>query len=63
MKISKYHFMEYMGSGGVAPPLLISALEEDKRFASLPGRFTQTKEPHVPIGLEAGWVPVSVWTL
>jgi hypothetical protein len=49
MKMSKYHVMESMGSGSVAPSLSISTLDEGERFDSLPDRLTQNK-------LIAGWV-------
>jgi hypothetical protein len=40
----------------------LSALVEGEWPASLPCRFTLVKEPPVPIGQEAGWVPEPVST-
>jgi hypothetical protein len=53
-----------MGSGGIAPPLLTSALDGGEWSPSRPGHFTSEETvPPVPIGQEAGWAPEPVWTL
>jgi hypothetical protein len=46
------------GSGGIALPILTSALDGGEWSASRPGRFTP-----VPIGQEVGWAPEPVGTL
>jgi hypothetical protein len=42
---------------------LTSALYEDKRSGSRPGRFTPGEIVPVTIDLEAGWAPKPLWTL
>jgi hypothetical protein len=49
-----------MGSGGIAPTFLTSALDGSQWLASRLYRFTPGKEAPVPIGLEAGWD--SLWS-
>jgi hypothetical protein len=50
LNLTKHHAMKmYGGSGGIAPPFLISALDGDELLASHPGRFTSGNEPPVPI--------------
>jgi hypothetical protein len=41
---------------------LTSALDGVEWSTLRPGRFTPGKEPLVPIGKEAGWVPEPFWT-
>jgi hypothetical protein len=38
------------GSGGIAPPLMTSALDGGEWTASRPDRCNPGKEPHAPIG-------------
>jgi hypothetical protein len=47
-----------MASGGIAPPLLTSALDIGEWSASRLGRFTP-----VLSGQEAKWVPELIWSL
>jgi hypothetical protein len=51
------------GSGGIAPPVLTSALDGGAWSSLRPGRFTPGKEPPVSIVYEAEWAPEPVWTL
>jgi len=44
-----------LGSGGIVPPLLTSALDGGEWSASRFSCFTPGKEPSVPTGEEAGW--------
>jgi hypothetical protein len=47
-----------MGSGGIAPPFLISALNGDEWYASFPNRFASGEiTPPVPIVNGAEWAP------
>jgi hypothetical protein len=43
-----------MGSGGISPPFLTSALDGNGQLDA-PTALTQRKEPSVPTGSEAGW--------
>jgi hypothetical protein len=52
-----------MGSGGLAPLFLTSALDGCEWSASRPGRFTTGKELAVPNRYKARWAPKLVWTL
>jgi hypothetical protein len=53
----------YYGSGGMAPPLLTSALDGGKWSALSPGRFTPGEEAPVRIEYDAECYPEPVWTL
>jgi hypothetical protein len=52
-----------MGSEGVAPPFLASALDAGERSASHPWHFTLGETAPAPIGEEAGWAPEPIWPL
>jgi hypothetical protein len=56
----KHHAMR---GGGIAPPLLTSALGGGEWSDSHPCRFTPEEKPPVPSGLEAGWSSEPVRTL
>jgi hypothetical protein len=51
----------YGGVDVLTHVFLASALVGGERSASRPGRFTPGERVPVPIGLEAGWAPESVW--
>jgi hypothetical protein len=51
------------GSGGIAPPILTSALDGGEWLASRPGRFTLKEGPPVPIRWEAEWGTEPIWKL
>jgi hypothetical protein len=50
------------GSGGIATPILTSALDGDDQLHAS-AALTPVKEHPVPIAEEAGWVPEPVWML
>jgi hypothetical protein len=50
------------GSGGIAPPVLVSALDGSGQLHA-PAALASAKEPLVSIEYEARWAPESVWTL
>jgi hypothetical protein len=52
-----------MGSGGIAPPFLTSALDGSKGSASRTVRLTLGEEIPVPSGQEAGCSLVPAWML
>jgi hypothetical protein len=52
-----------MGSGGIPPPFLISALDGSEWSASHPGSFTPWEQPPAPTGKEDRWTRKPVWTM
>jgi hypothetical protein len=54
---------EDMGSGGIAPPFLTSALDGGEWSGLRLSLFTPGKESLIPIGHGAVWTPDLVWTL
>jgi hypothetical protein len=52
-----------MGSKGVAPPILTSALDGREWTAHAPAALPPRKEAPVPTGYEAGCAPEPVWML
>jgi hypothetical protein len=57
-----YH-EDIWGSGDIAPPFFIPAVDGGELKASCPCRFTPAEIAFVLIGREAGSVPESVWPL
>jgi hypothetical protein len=50
-----------MGTGGIAPSFLTSALDGGEWSASRPSPFTPGKRSPVTIESEAVWAPEQVW--
>jgi len=53
---------DVQGSGGIAPRILISALERSDWTDSRLDALSPGKEPPIPTGQEARWAPEPVWT-
>jgi hypothetical protein len=54
-----------MGSGGIAPPFLTSALDGGEWSISSTGHFTlwEITFPRYPLTRRLSWAPVPVWSL
>jgi hypothetical protein len=62
-EIKKLCYEDIWVSGGIAPPILTSTLDESEWWASCLGRFTPGERDTVRIGEEVGWAPEPVWTV